>query len=1088
MKILSVYLKNLNSLAGEWFVDFENPTLQAENLFLISGPTGAGKSTLLDAISLALYGKTPRLDNKSPNMPNLVEIMTRHTSEACAETLFETRAGRFFASWSLVKTSGKGGGKLITRHILIDGTGNVISEKVSDTPKFVSEYAGLTYQEFSRAILLAQGRFSAFLSASATEKGELLEKLANVGIYRDLSKKVYTLNEEANKRRKNLEERYKLLPCPKEGEEAEIQEKIQEIGQQQEQIERKMDTLREQIQWLANLEEARQKREKAEEARQKHEIRKSSFTPRLEQLEKARKLEPARLIWRDLEALEKSLAATNEENANLAAKISTLEDELQNSQKKLEKAASFAEQTALEKKEQEPLFSIVELLDAEIVKLRTEIVKFSEHTLAQQEKTQEFEKNLEKSGQKKTELSSQLTTLVKWLQDNSNCEWLLENYSALADQSDSLGQLSQRIEDLRKELGAKNDLISKHDQDTQACEAQILAGHEDVEKRQAELFAAQNELTSLLNGDSQEKLRESLRQKQERENEAKLSLDYTEQRARLKDGKACPLCGALHHPWTSDFEAPDLLHIKEEIRLLEERLARIEACDQKIIKIEAALLQAKTAEELAASKLENQLKMKEILAQNQAEIAQNLERSIARREEMEAKLRASLAAQGFQDTGELADTLPLLEKRLQEWRENLSEKENLQSQLQKEETNFAQLAEAAKNARLALNEKLEEEEQARASLSQRTDERIARFGSKNLAEEKDRLENKLAQSHKLKDEAATNVSICNNNLAAATGEKKQLEKNIAENISRRDKAFALLSKELDALGSNLEDFKNALLEDAAIKSIEAERDALSRESALVQAALQDATQQVEKLEKMNLTNEQPDKLAADLKECKLAQNALLTHLGACRNKQEEWDKYAPEREELLQRLEREQKECAKWSRLCAIIGSSKGDKFVKFAQSVTLDLLVRHANRQLAIINARYQLARSKDDSLGLVVMDTYMANEIRPIGTLSGGENFLASLALALGLSGISSKKAQIGSLFLDEGFGSLDSRTLDDAMNAIYSLRDSGRLIGIISHVEQLREKIGMHLEVRPLSGGHSELHGSFCSKGRKAPLEEA
>jgi len=163
---------------------------------------------------------------------------------------------------------------------------------------------------------------------------------------------------------------------------------------------------------------------------------------------------------------------------------------------------------------------------------------------------------------------------------------------------------------------------------------------------------------------------------------------------------------------------------------------------------------------------------------------------------------------------------------------------------------------------------------------------------------------------------------------------------------------------------------------------------------------------------------------------------------------------------------------ARWENLNRIIGSATGEKFRSFAQGLTLQHLTALANRHLAVFNPRYRLEKRPGDSLDLEVADSWQADVARPISTLSGGETFLVSLSLALGLSDLASHKVQIRSLFIDEGFGTLDAETLDIAMDALENLRESGKSIGVISHVEAMKERIQTQIQVIRTSGGNSRI----------------
>ena len=161
-------------------------------------------------------------------------------------------------------------------------------------------------------------------------------------------------------------------------------------------------------------------------------------------------------------------------------------------------------------------------------------------------------------------------------------------------------------------------------------------------------------------------------------------------------------------------------------------------------------------------------------------------------------------------------------------------------------------------------------------------------------------------------------------------------------------------------------------------------------------------------------------------------------------------------------------------KLNEMVGSASGDKFAKFAQGITLDQLIYLANKHLQILSPRYELQRSSDSSklLEIEIIDSFQGDVVRPVSTLSGGESFIVSLSLALGLSALASQKISIDSLFLDEGFGTLDSDSLELALNALNQLQSSGKMVGVISHVEVLKERIPLQIRVMPKGDGTSGL----------------
>ncbi|MGL4764339.1 MAG: SbcC/MukB-like Walker B domain-containing protein, partial [Aeromonas sp.] len=175
---------------------------------------------------------------------------------------------------------------------------------------------------------------------------------------------------------------------------------------------------------------------------------------------------------------------------------------------------------------------------------------------------------------------------------------------------------------------------------------------------------------------------------------------------------------------------------------------------------------------------------------------------------------------------------------------------------------------------------------------------------------------------------------------------------------------------------------------------------------------------------------------------------------------------------LQQELAAQQAVADHWQQLCDLIGQANGAKFRTFAQSLTLERLLLEANAQLAELSPRYRLERVPGTDLALQVVDLDMGDEVRSVDSLSGGESFLVSLALALALSSLSSRQTQVESLFIDEGFGTLDPDSLDLALASLDSLQAAGRQIGVISHVQTLVERIGVQVRVEALGGGESRV----------------
>ncbi len=204
MQILQIRFKNLNSLVGEWEIDLTNSAFVSDGIFAITGPTGAGKTTVLDAICLALYGRTPRL-NKITKSEN--EIMSRQTGDCFAEVTFRTQAGHYRCHWSQHRARKKPDGELqAPKHEIADAdSGKIFESKIRGVTDEIKETTGMDFDRFTRSMLLAQGGFSAFLQATPNDRAPILEQITGTEIYSQLSIRVYEIRSTERKKLDTLQ-------------------------------------------------------------------------------------------------------------------------------------------------------------------------------------------------------------------------------------------------------------------------------------------------------------------------------------------------------------------------------------------------------------------------------------------------------------------------------------------------------------------------------------------------------------------------------------------------------------------------------------------------------------------------------------------------------------------------------------------------------------------------------------------------------------------------------------------------------------------------------------------------------------------
>ena len=314
-----------------------------------------------------------------------------------------------------------------------------------------------------------------------------------------------------------------------------------------------------------------------------------------------------------------------------------------------------------------------------------------------------------------------------------------------------------------------------------------------------------------------------------------------------------------------------------------------------------------------------------------------------------------------------------------------------------------------------------------------------------------------------------------NELKIKSEERLANKKSLNTKIILDEKKLNVVKIELDELyeQNNFKDsdeFKDAILDKKERDKLTSLCSEIDDKYKQVQTLKIQITKKLEEHKKVFLSDRPIDELKnlQALLEQKI--NALQESIGSDKKElelnQENNDKF----QERIISLDRKKESFKVWVKLNELIGSADGTKFKKFAQGITLDQLINLANKHLTILSSRYILARNQDKLLDLEIIDAYQGNVVRPVSTLSGGESFIVSLALALGLSELASQKISIDSLFLDEGFGTLDEESLETALNALNLLQSGGKMVGVISHVEALKDRIPLQIKVIPNGDGTS------------------
>ncbi len=354
------------------------------------------------------------------------------------------------------------------------------------------------------------------------------------------------------------------------------------------------------------------------------------------------------------------------------------------------------------------------------------------------------------------------------------------------------------------------------------------------------------------------------------------------------------------------------------------------------------------------------------------------------------------------------------------------------------------------------------------------------FGQKDADREEKRLADAVNQADKALEKAREEygnvekeIGALNEKIASLkekTGNRamqlKEAEQKLTERIGKS--GFA---DEADYLASSLsEDERNVLAD---------KENSLIKEMTELGARRKDRSEALEAERRRKLTDLSRETLRERITAADVALKAMRLDIGGITKSLTENQKVKEKQQERLKQSDAQKKECERWDLLHELIGSADGKKFRNFAQGLTFEMMTMHANRQLDKMTDRYLLVRDASEPLELNVIDNYQAGEIRSTKNLSGGESFIVSLALALGLSHMASRNVRIDSLFLDEGFGTLDEDALETALETLAGLQQDGKLIGVISHVAALKERIGAQIQVIPETGGHSRITGPGCRR---------
>ena len=1080
MKILELRFKNLNSLYGEWIIDFTSPEFVSNGIFALTGPTGAGKSTILDAICLALYGATPRLGKitKSGN-----EIMSRQTGECYAEVLFESQAGRFRCQWYQHRARKRPDGNLAeARHEISDAlTKKPIETKKRDVAKVIEKKTGMDFERFTRSILLAQGGFDTFLKADPEQKSRILEQITGTDIYTAISKRVHERLREEQETLGLLQAETAGMPTLDEEQIAGIQQRLRERRKNEEDTAAKARETEKAIAWLKGIDVLRAEIRALDQEHTKLTSEHHEFIPQRKRLERSRKTADLEAPFATITSTRKQLDQDRKALSNGESKAPKAASAVQQKEKALE----GAERATLSAKEvlktSGSLIQQIRSMDLQsedkqkAMAVAEKDCKQDAGQIASEQKRYDQEKKNLKAAE------DRMKRVDVYLQSNACDKVLVGELAGIREQLSSLSATQKHGEEINKRLSKAKKRLA-------VAKKKLSAGSKKAADCRAELKSIQKKIETntknlqiLLDG---RLLREYRAEKDALFREMALLRTIEElesERSRLEDGKPCPLCGSTVHPYAMG-NVPEIDETEKRVAAISELIDKAEGCEATAAKltVQEKRIQQQVAD---ADRLENdsayeKKSSEKVVTDLNAEQNQHNDRVV----EMTRTALSRLAPLGFTELSDAntASILQSLEKRLKSWQENIRSKETAEKEIIERNGELKRLEAIIETQRRSLEIKEKALEGQKEEYDELVSERRRLFGKKSPDEEASRLEKTVSDAEKTekkhrieRDEAKQqHQSIMTNNAAL----KERIEMGGRE-LDHLETAF---NASLKAAGfADEADFVACRLAPQEREQIEKLAKQLDDRMTDLKARIKDRrdrlTAETDKavtatpMEELTQLNEEQNGALKQLRD----DIAGLTH-------QLDADKAAKEKiKEKTNQIESQKKECARWEKLHLLIGSADGKKYRNFAQGLTFELMVSHANRQLRKMTDRYLLIRDEVQPLELNVIDNYQAAEIRSTRNLSGGESFIVSLSLALGLSKMASRKVRVDSLFLDEGFGTLDEEALETALETLAELHQDGKLIGVISHVSAMKERISAQINVLPVSGGKSMISGPGCLK---------
>jgi exonuclease SbcC len=1008
MRILSLRFKNLNSLKGEFKIDFTDPELSKSGLFAITGPTGAGKSTILDAITLSLYAYIPRFkDVTATTVSEQNAVVTRRTSEAYSELTFEVGGQAYRTNWAIRKarTGNWQQPSFSLSKKNMSGDFEIMTDSIRSTKEKVPEIVGLSSEQFTQAIVLSQGRFDEFLKANKDDRYALLEIITGSDIFRRIGRKAYEKGSEVKRNIDLLKAEMGGLNPMNDADLALKRQELEDLQSKAEGLGLEVDTWNKKSENRTKVLEKRRQMADAE-----REL--SSLTAEIHAFHS----EDHRLFRHEK-------AQSFQEDWNMIQLLSSQLDD------KRKQEGSFAETIGRSETDQSDLIRQLSAKTGDPVdpdRFSTVLSRFHRNIKDLDEEVQALQRRItEERGKAKTNMDVLPDRIKDELRsigaDTEGMSRYISDRDAQIDAAplpnwmdavridESLDLLKKDIERLKDALRIAGE-IGKSEKRHQEFENSLAESQKGRDGIQADVDRFKTEV-----GELKISL-DALDSEIERYRAVNALAAYRQQ---LVDGQPCPCCGSTVHPYSAGYASENTdIHAryqrkKEEYLEAQSKLKKRE--------IELGSLEAKM----------------DLTGQNLLKERKHIDAEKARYADCLSQIRL-IPRTSLDRPKECLDEVMLVEENalsLQEWR-----------RFRDPLSAYAESISRVPGLEMSLNGKKESRSQL--------------FDEKDVDGYKDAMNTRWT--------ATASVLVQTRKLL----ENVRLE--IVNIESDRNAAIEALLPRIQESGfMHLDDYRNALLPDPVYKDLsKRKKDLQSRKDGL-DAKFEILSGELCEAEALDDPSVEDAELMERLEEAKSKLAATQQQTGRVRNELERDEIIRQKSNAVRDKLQAEESISRLYDILNSYIGDKDGDKFNRIVQRLTIQHLFGLANRRMTQLMDRYriELVEGKDD---IWITDLYMGGEKRSIESASGGERFVISLALALSLSEMASMNVRIDSMFIDEGFGSLSPDELYQAIDMLERLQvESEKTVGIISHVESLKERINTQIVAKKLYEGESTLY---------------